>query len=230
MKIIILFLSIAISCLSCRQSPKSLSKEEKEKIQINYESLKSNIQSTKAQFYSKQFDFMATKSYIFKILKDSIFPAWEGTEWDFNGTTQIPRKGEIACGYFVMTCLQDAGFVCDRIKFAQQASSKIIYSFSDPNDVKIFGNNDFKGLYKYVKKHEDEIFIVGLDNHVGFIVNDNGFIYCVHSTAWPQKAVAIEPLAISKVFMDSKVHYTGKPLNSKSLLKKWRVNEKIEMK
>ena len=62
------------------------------------------------------------------------------------------------------------------------------------------------------------------------VVNDNGFIYCVHSTAWPQKAVAIEPLAISKVFMDSKVHYTGKLLSSKRLLKKWRVKEKIEMK
>src|SRR6476660_4877291 len=29
-----------------------------------------------------------------------IFPSWYGTPWDFNGTTEVPQQGKIACGYF----------------------------------------------------------------------------------------------------------------------------------
>src|SRR5262249_39910350 len=41
---------------------------------------------------------------------DTLFPAWLGTDWSFDGTTEEPRgPGGIACGYFVATILQHAG-------------------------------------------------------------------------------------------------------------------------
>ena len=36
-----------------------------------------------------------------KTLVDSIFPYWLGTEWDFNGYTERPRK-VVVCGYFFL--------------------------------------------------------------------------------------------------------------------------------
>jgi len=36
-----------------------------------------------------------------RYLVEEIFPAWSGTPWDFNGISQTPGEGEIACGYFV---------------------------------------------------------------------------------------------------------------------------------
>ncbi|MEZ4937639.1 MAG: hypothetical protein R2799_08605 [Crocinitomicaceae bacterium] len=215
--------------LSCETTSKSISSKNEIPIETKYESIKENVIKKRNTFYSESYKRDAIRTYIFKTLKDSIFPIWKGTKWDFNGTTQTPQDGAIACGYFVMTTLQDVGFECDRVKFAQQASSKIIYAFSYKSDVKIFGNNDFKGFYTHVKKFKNDLFIVGLDNHVGFVINDEGNLFAVHSTAWPQGCVVFEPLEQSKVFRDSKVHYLGRPLNSDLLLKKWRVKETIPL-
>jgi hypothetical protein len=58
--------------------------------------------------------------YFTSALINDIIPHWYGTVWDFNGHTENPRKGTIACGYFVSTTLTDAGFEIDRYKMAQQ--------------------------------------------------------------------------------------------------------------
>ena len=50
----------------------------------------------------------ATKLFVLSIFNE-IFPAWYGTGWDFYGTTETPKQGKIACGYFVTTVLRDAG-------------------------------------------------------------------------------------------------------------------------
>src|SRR5687768_9423034 len=48
----------------------------------------------------------AKKKFLLNI-ETRLFPFWEGTDWDFNGTTEVPGKGSIACGYFVTTILRD---------------------------------------------------------------------------------------------------------------------------
>ena len=63
---------------------------------------------------------------LLEVLQTDIFPAWYGTTWDFNGISQTPGEGKIACGYFVSTCLRDAGFNVPRIRMAQQPSQRII--------------------------------------------------------------------------------------------------------
>ncbi len=44
--------------------------------------------------------------YLYSKLLNDIVPHWYGTPWDFNGHTNIPNQGEIACGYFVSTTLR----------------------------------------------------------------------------------------------------------------------------
>ncbi len=58
-----------------------------------------------------------TKNYLEETLVEDIFNYWYGTPWDFNGTTNIPNQGSIACGYFVTTTLKHLGFNIPRFKF-----------------------------------------------------------------------------------------------------------------
>lgn len=72
----------------------------------------------------------SARAYLFDRITEDILPAWHGTPWDFNGTTRTPRSGTIACGYFVNTVLQDAGFRLPRIKWSQMASEPITVKLS----------------------------------------------------------------------------------------------------
>src|SRR5688500_17600336 len=49
------------------------------------------------------------RAYLTQSVYNEVFPYWYGTGWDFNGTTETPGQGKIACGYFVSTVLRDAG-------------------------------------------------------------------------------------------------------------------------
>src|SRR5687768_1120080 len=71
-----------------------------------------------------------------------LIPAWLGTPWDFNGTTETPQQGRIACGYFVSTVLRHAGFRVERVRLAQQASERIALTLSQPVEIQRFRGSD----------------------------------------------------------------------------------------
>jgi hypothetical protein len=76
-----------------------------------YEDVKTSVQSQ-------------NKKDLAYIIDKKLLPYWLGTTWNFNGTTQVPGEGSIACGYFVTTLLRDAGVKLERVKLAQMASEK----------------------------------------------------------------------------------------------------------
>ena len=85
------------------------------------------------------------RTFVTRSIYAEIFPSWYGTAWDFNGTTEMPQQGKIACGYFVSTVLRDAGWKVQRTRLAQQASENIILSLTTDYHVKRFrrvGIND----------------------------------------------------------------------------------------
>ncbi|MEW6733976.1 MAG: hypothetical protein AB1489_21800, partial [Acidobacteriota bacterium] len=110
-----------------------------------------------------------------------IFPFWYGTAWDFNGTTETPRQGKIACGYFVSTVLRDAGWRVERTRMAQQASENIILSLTTDAYIKRFRQVAISNFISAVKEWGAGLYIVGLDIHVGFIINTGDEIYFIHS-------------------------------------------------
>lgn len=113
-------------------------------------------------------------------LVDHILPAWYGTKWDFNGTSDTPGEGEVACGYFVAAGLIDIGVKVKRAPLAQQPSSLIIKTFNKTyyreigTDLKDFLNN-------LEEKHGEGLYIVGLDNHVGYLHIRDGKRRFIHS-------------------------------------------------
>lgn len=165
--------------------------------------------------------------YIFDTIYKKLMPHWYGTAWDYNGTTRTPGKGAIACGYFVTTVLQDAGFRVERIRLAQQASERIIRSLAVNNKLKRYSRVPIKRFIQDIKKWGKGIYIVGLDLHVGFIVHDGSEIYFIHSTYIPPTRVIKEIARNSEILAASQYRVLAKLSGDRGLLKKWIQHKRI---
>lgn len=151
-------------------------------------------------------------------LTGEILPAWIGTEWAFYGTTQTPRQGQIACGYFVTTTLRDAGFKVERAKLAQQASSHIADTLAGHANVKWLGN-DVDAAVAYVEARGEGLWVVGLDVHVGYLWYDGNNTWMCHASYLGDGTTTCEDARTSPA-MVSNVHVVA-PLFNDRMLERW---------
>ena len=156
-----------------------------------------------------------------------LFPAWYGTAWDFNGTSETPQQGKIACGYFVSTVLRDAGWKVERVRLAQQASENIILSMTTNPFVKRFRRVPIDGFVTAVKDWGTGIYIVGLDIHVGFIVNTGDDIYFIHSSYEEPYKVIKEKATDSRILAASNYRVLGKVFGDAQLISNWLAGKAI---
>ncbi len=164
----------------------------------------------------------AVKEKIFtKAVTESIIPNWIGTAWDFNGTSEIPKQGSIACGYFVTTILRDAGLNIARIKLAQCPSEQMIHSLVQAKYVHRFSNIVMGDFIRSIQQQGYGLYIVGLDNHTGFIYNDGTEIYFIHSTFVGTRNVQKEKAGLSWVLQKSKYKVLGKISADERILERW---------
>jgi hypothetical protein len=172
----------------------------------DYETTK---QSTKRLFVKLQISKTDTQIFAFeKYLVDSLCSQWYGTPWNFNGTTTIPNKGSIACGYFVTTILQHAGCAIDRVKLAQKVSSSIIKQTCI--NISQYSNKPIEYFVEEIKHKGKGLYIVGLDCHTGFIYFDGEEVYFIHANYGLPRCVLKEIAATSSVLTASKYKMVGK--------------------
>lgn len=213
MRMILLFMAL----VCCSKLP----------VQRTYHQILENLNQKRGAMQQQKIDMhnLAECSVVLeKALTDSIFPAWYNTKWDFNGTSNIPGEGEIACGYFVSTTLKHAGFHVNRYKLAQQASSIIVSQVCGSTYMKKVVT--LERVKKYMQALPEGLYIVGLDYHVGFIQIKDHKAYFIHSDYINNKVtreLALESLA----FQSSNVFVLGQVSNNAPLLKKWLSNTKI---
>jgi len=189
-----------------------------EKHITNYKSLKRRISNYKASHKNTSKEIISKK--ISGLLIDSIFPYWIGTTWDFNGYTETPLKGDIACGYFVSTTIRDVDIKINRYKIAQKGATDIIKSLCDTTSLKNFSS--VKDIESYAKTlNENQLMIIGLDFHVGFIYKKNQEIYFAHSNYINNKGVMIEKLNDSEALKHSKNYIIGDFSNNETILNHW---------
>lgn len=168
----------------------------------------------------------AARKCVLSHLSKDLFPQWYGTDWDFNGITQVPRKGQIACGYFVSTLLRDVGFRVERARMAQQASLYIIRSLSPSEHRKDWSRIGTEEFAKRVGALPEGLFVVGLDIHTGFILHDDQGVWFVHASYGDPSVVVKEKAAESAVLAQSNRFVLGR-VDNDWLLKKWLKGEKI---
>ncbi|HKU75128.1 MAG TPA: hypothetical protein VJR02_14540 [Pyrinomonadaceae bacterium] len=167
------------------------------------------------------------RTFVTRSIYTEIFPSWYGTAWDFNGTTEAPQQGKIACGYFVSTVLRDAGWRVQRARLAQQASENIILSLTTNAYVKRFRRVAIREFVDAVKNWGTGIYVVGLDIHTGFIVNTGDEVYFIHSSYVEPYAVVREKAIESKILTASKYRVLGKITANDRLLLKWLLKTEI---
>lgn len=159
----------------------------------------------------------------------SMMRCWLGTRWDFNGTAKGPGEGKIACGYFVATVLQDAGFQVDRYQLAQQPSGNIIRSFLPKKSCVLSVGKEYESFADEMEKRDPGIYFVGLDTHVAFIVvEEEGFRF-IHSSGSKPWCVVDESRGEAGVLQRSNWRMTGNLTADRQVLRNWLKQGKISV-
>lgn len=237
-KLIILFLLLAIGCVSQSQiltsrnaEPLTLTNTTQISPTADYQSklkviaaerlkIANQYQLAASQATKQEIIEKAQEKFVASIDKD-IFPFWYGTDWDFYGTTEKPGAGKIACGYFVTTVLRDAGVRVNRVSLAQQASENIIKSLTTEPNIKRFRNATIDNFVKEVRQTGAGLYVVGLDFHVGFILNDGAEVYFIHSSYVEPSEVLREKAVESTVLANSKYRVIGRISRDDQFIVKW---------
>jgi len=167
-----------------------------------------------------------TKQILLDIIVNQYFNFWYHTPWSFYRQTKTPKKGTIACGYFVTTVLFDAGFNIPRVAWAKLPSEVFIKKMT--TDLIRFRSANIDSITKYIKNKKDGLYIVGLDCHVGFIYKLNNKIQFVHSSYYkPEIGVLSENLNTDNPLKNSKYVVIGQILTNKNITD-WIENKAIK--
>ncbi|MCU0326305.1 MAG: hypothetical protein MUF45_13780 [Spirosomaceae bacterium] len=150
-----------------------------------------------------------------------LVPYWYGTRWSFNGTTQKPGDGSIACGYFVTTVLQDLGVQLNRSQLAQLPSEQMIKNLVSTEDIQRFNNTPIFTFLYQVKHSGKGLYVVGLDTHTGFILNDDSGTWFIHSSGAFPFCVVKQEASKAKILADSRYRVLGKLTGNQEFMRKY---------
>jgi hypothetical protein len=198
-----------------------------------YEQLKIDIQTRQFQLseYYKIADpatreqiKQEARQFLFRSITDDIVPFWYQTEWDFNGITETPRKGQIACGYFVTTVLKHAGIALDKYYLSRASSATLIKHLCKPQNILTIRKNDYQKLVSHLQNQPDGIYIVGLDTHVGLIEKSDKDLFFIHSRKPRSAGVIKEKVLESKTLQKSKIYVLGNLLDNELIIQNWLKN------
>ena len=157
-------------------------------------------------------------------LYQDVFNHWYATKWSFEGHTETPKQGTIACGYFVSTTLRDVGFNLNRYKLAQKSPEEEAKSIACGTTIEKLQNVTKQELKKYFLKQKDGIYFIGLDFHVGYIYKNNQEVHFIHSNYIDNKGVMKETIENSKAIVSSK-YFIASITHNDNLIKKWLLKE-----
>lgn len=172
-----------------------------------------HVLKTKSQALLRQYRRTASVTALNKIQQficDSLMLPWYGTAWDFNGTTETPGEGKIACGYFVTTVLRDAGIPLNRVKLSQCASAEMIRRLCKKESIQSYSNISLAGFVKAVEEKGSGLYITGLDFHTGFLYHDGEKLWFIHASYAKPKQVIKEEALQSPVLASSAFRMVGR--------------------
>ncbi|UOQ96201.1 hypothetical protein MUN81_13160 [Hymenobacter sp. 5317J-9] len=158
-------------------------------------------------------------------LDSTVFPAWEGTPWTFYGASWEPRRGSIACGYFVTTSLHDAGLHLQRTLLAKQASEVIIKNLTSEAHITRYWGVPQADFVRQVRALGPGLYVLGLDFHAAFLrVSDNGAVQMVHSS-YVGPGTVVREAADSSGALPSKYRVVGKVSEDDAFVRRWLLGQ-----
>lgn len=141
------------------------------------------------------------RAYLIETITGELFPLWEGTPWGLGRNSTATRPHEpgmtVGCSYFVTSILGNAGFTLDdRYRFAQAPALDIQKSLArGDRAVRRFLSIPAAELEDKVATFADGLWLIGLSNHVGWVVVDDGEVRFVHASWSGDRQVTDESFA-----------------------------------
>lgn len=192
---------------------------------ISYQMQMTRLKDQKSQvrkaYQSGRIGLDSVERFFIQNLVFKVFPYWYGTPWTFEGHTNVPNQGEIACGYFISTTLKHFGMNVNRYKMAQKAALTGLHMVCKPSEVKRFSNDSF-GCAAAKISHEVKpgLYMAGFDYHVGYLLVDSVGLHFIHSSNFDPVQVTVEDAHLSEAFNASNNVYLGN-LGNPFFLVKW---------
>lgn len=154
---------------------------------------------------------------------------WFDTRWG-RGIPQLeePGEGKINCGTFVGTILNHAGFRVNVKKLQRQPSQMIIASFVPPSRRRKLVGASMDRFLSTVRDMGPGLFIIGLDLHVGLLLQTDEELRFIHSSIVPGWVVN-EDATIAPLIEDSGYRVVGKLLG-KGNIRSWLGQRRIKVK
>ncbi len=160
-------------------------------------------------------------------LTGTLFPAWYGTRWSFNGISEVPGKGSVACGVFAGTLLRDAGFNLSRIGMGRLASEHIAQRLTGEGNIRRYSDRPVGEVISDLQSWGPGLYLVGLDFHVGFMfVDDQNRVHFVHSSYVGRARVISERADGETPFLHSRYRVLAK-LFDDAMIQKWLVGARF---
>ncbi len=231
MKAYIILLTVIIF-YSCRQPDRQISNNpalvrNNTKPTRTYTEIRHDIEE-KRKLYSK-INLKADTSKAYLDIRDfwvnmigtDLYEKWKGTPWDFNGITNTPQEGSIACGYFVSSILMDMNVKINRIRMSTCPSLQMMKSLSIDQKVINLSYLNYPQFNDYIKRNGKAVYIIGLDFHTGIIVNDGTENWFIHSNYIRRQGVIKETVLSSAALMHSKTRWMTSLTGSKDFIARW---------
>ena len=161
------------------------------------------------------------KNYWVASISNTLYNYGVGTRWDFNGTTRTPQQGTIACGYFVTTLLLDMGLKINRIKLSTCAASEMMQQLVPHQKIKNLNGLTYSLFCDSLKNLSKGVYVIGLDYHVGFIVNDGLNCWFIHSNYINRQGVIKELVQHSTALKASNTRWLINLTADKDFITRW---------
>ncbi len=197
---------------------------------IPYATIKSSI-AAKRKLYAAKYQALSMfdkkenldeiNNYWVNSIGNDLYNKWQGTAWDYNGTTTEPQKGAIACGYFVTTILKDMGLNISRQKLAVCPSSQMMRSLAPKQRLKNLAYLDYNDFCRSLNEFGKGVYIIGLDYHTGIIVNDGKQCWFIHSNYIRRQGVMKEAIEHCSALQSSRTRWLISLTNDKDFLFRW---------
>ena len=166
-----------------------------------------------------------------KILLEGIVPHWYGTPWSFEGHTETPGSGRIACGYFISTSLLHAGVRLNRYRLAQQNPETEAKAIAMGDPVSVFRGDWLREVAPVLQTTlKDGLYFAGLGgSHVVYLLKRKGALFVLHSNYTYPAQVLIEPAGERSVISNYPEFFIVPVSGNKRLIEAWLLGTELRV-